>query len=170
MSQRTGDALMLRIAMFAAAAGTATTALAGSWDVGVGVGFGWYPQPVPPQGYYYEEPLAIIGPAPPPATNSFVSPDDVFDALERAGYGEFSPMAYRGALYELRAVNPGGDLVALQVSAYTGEIESELILAENRQNVPPVVTAPAYPRPAPLRPQQAPQATPEDERDPLVVY
>jgi hypothetical protein len=167
-----GDGLMLRIAMsaaaFAAAMGSAATALAGSWDVGVGAGFGWYPQPVPPPGYYHHQPLVIIGRAPPPAAAGAVSPDDVFDALERAGYREFSPMADRGGVYELRAVNPAGDLVALEVSAHTGEIERELILAERLRNAPAAIVAPSSPR-APLSPPQPSQPA-EEERDPLVVY
>ena len=52
-----------------------------------------------------------------------ISPDAVFDALEAAGYREFSPMAPRGDVYKLDAVNPRGDLVALEISVFTGAIE-----------------------------------------------
>jgi hypothetical protein len=110
----------------------------------------------------------IIGRAPPPAAAGAFSPDDVFDSLESAGYREFSPMADRGGVYELRAVNPAGDLVALEVSAHTGEIERELILAERPRNAPAAIVAPSSPR-APLSRRQ-PSRPADEDRDPLVVY
>ena len=174
---------MHKIAMSAALAAmfaTASTGLAQSWGVGVGIGVGpawhygpppgyygygpppgYYGAPVvrraPPPAYYGGEPLVILGPAPPPAASG-VSADAVFDALERAGYREFGPMSHRGALYRLRAVNREGDLVDLEISAHTGEIERELILAESRRPQPRTLSRPTPPEPA------------GQGRDPLVVY
>ncbi|MGH6926169.1 MAG: hypothetical protein ACRED5_20775 [Propylenella sp.] len=167
----------LSAALFAAAVGTASTGLAESWGVGVGVGIGAYPHGAPPPGYYpygppppyygrpaYRQPplgyhgegrWVILGPAPRALDGGVVMPDDVFDLLEAWGYREFGPMARRGPLYRLSAVNPVGDHVALEVSAYTGLIERELILAEGSPS----------PRPQPATPPPAASG-----RDPLVVY
>jgi hypothetical protein len=171
-------------AALAAAMGTASTGLAGSWGVGVGFGFETYPHYGPPPGYYeaprlygqvrprdyYGGPLVILGPAPPPYVGRMVTADDVFDMLEAAGYREFGPMAHRGAHYMLRAVNRRGDLVALEVSAYTGAIDREVILAQGSLNVPAAAAAPASPRTPRSRPQVTPPQPAAGERDPLVVY
>lgn len=107
-----------------------------------------------------------------------LAPDAVFDMLEAAGYREFSPMAPREPLYKLRAVNPEGDLVALEISMFTGEIELELILAEHQR--PPLRAHRHAPQPqvsaappAPAIPRAAPPPPPlgeDDGHDPLVVY
>jgi hypothetical protein len=116
---------------------------------------GYYPYPEAPLGYYGEGRWVTLGPAPRPLDGGVVMPDDVFDLLEAWGYREFGPMARRGPLYRLTAVNPVGDHVALEVSAYSGQIERELILTE------------AAPRP---RRQPAPRPPAAAGRDPLVVY
>lgn len=137
-------------------------ASAQSWSVGVGFGYGEPGYYGPPPVYVYEEPPLVYAPAPPPMVHSAVSPDAVFDALERAGYREFSPMAFRDGVYKLNAVNRGGDLVALEVSALTGVVEREFIIGA-RQAV-------RVPTPVPGVPPAAPQAPSKPERDPLVVY
>jgi hypothetical protein len=135
----------------------------------------------PPPGYRYGEPPVVYAPAPPPAVyvpappvvyvpapapevRSAVSPDAVFDALERAGYREFSPMAFRDGVYKLNAVNRRGDLVALEVSVLDGQVEREFIL-EARRAAPDV--PPQLPRRLPVAPPPTPVAPSED---PLVVY
>lgn len=170
---------MLRIAlsaaMFAAVAG-APQVMAGSW--GFGFGLGPYRHYGPPPGYYrpgpppyYDEgPYTILGPA-----EADVSADEVFDMLEDDGYSDFGPMAHRGPVYRLRAVNPDGDLVDLEISAFTGEIDREVILADARRAPPPAAApaapvAPRNPAPAPKRPQKAEKKPSSEERDPLVVY
>jgi hypothetical protein len=158
-----------------------------SWSVGVGVGYGEPPGYYgPPPAYLYEQPPVLYSPppvyapppvvyapppvayAPAPAVRSAVSPDAVFDALERAGYRELSPMAFRDGVYKLNAVNRRGDLVALEVSALSGEVEREFVLDGARRPVPPVV--PHAARPAAVNPPTASQAPKPGSQDPLVVY
>jgi hypothetical protein len=126
-------------------------------------------EPGPP--VLYDPPVVV---APPPVIVRERSPDEIFDGLEAAGYREFSPMAHRGALYKLNAVNPEGDLVALEISAHTGMIERELIL--QARHAPPLAAAPApapppqtYAAPAAPRPYTPPTPA-EPEADPMVVY
>jgi hypothetical protein len=102
-----------------------------------------------------------------------IAPDAIFDALEAAGYREFSPMAPREPVYALKAVNPEGDLVALEISMFTGEIELELILAANyrpplRAYRPTAAPQAAVPPPPPIAPAAPPP--PAGGHDPLVVY
>jgi hypothetical protein len=107
------------------------------------------------------------------------SPGEVLDWLDREGYRELSPMAHRGDLYKLTAVNPDGDVVALEISVYTGELERELILETRRDIAPEVVAPPSRTPPAtaaeappPMRDRlrAATQESREADRDPLVVY
>ena len=96
---------------------------------------------------------------------SAVSPDAVFDVLERGGYREFSPMAFRDGVYKLNAVNRRGDLVALEVSALTGEVEGEFVIGAARRPVQPRAA-----RPVAINPPPASQAPKPASQDPLVVY
>ncbi len=98
-----------------------------------------------------------------------LSPDAVFNALEAAGYREFGPMAPREPIYRLNAVNPRGDLVALDISMFTGAIESERILAVHQR--PPIRvyrTAPPPPAAAPAPPP--PRTHSGGAHNPLVIY
>lgn len=143
----------------------------------------------PPVTYYaqsrdiwYDQPPTVVVPAEPRVIPGMKAPGDVLAALDRSGYRELSPMAQRGALYKLRAVNPRGDLVHLEISVYTGAIEREVILAVGRAaplyRAPvPAVAPPPAPRPAKRRhaPAAVPEPAPDSEsgpsnRDPLVVY
>lgn len=110
-------------------------------------------------------PYVILEPV--PDIRRQTRPGEVFDTLEAAGYREFGPMAQRGRLYSLRAVNPNGELVALEISIATGQIERELILSESAP-LEPRFRRPLQPAP----PQSAPPAPPPatTERDPLVIY
>jgi len=179
---------MLVGAIIAAAA--ASPGAAQSWGYGVEVGPPVYYER--PPAYYYEEPPyydeapVVVVPAPRPMVRYAASPDSVLDMLEDEGYVELSPMAERGGLYKLSAVSPEGDLVALEISVLTGDIEQELILqprrriavapVEVRRMAPaPQPVAPAYPppsasvqAPAPMRDRLRP-VEPEGD-DPLVVY
>ena len=162
---------MLRTITLAAlsALGAAGPATAGSWGFGVGFGYGppgfwgppavYYGRPVivhrPPPGYYYEETPIIV--APPGAVYRTVGPDEVFAMLDAAGYRELSPMARRGGVYKLRAVDPGGNLVALEISIFSGAIEGVRVLQARYAAPPPSPPASAAvppPRPKPAR--QAP--------------
>jgi hypothetical protein len=119
--------------------------------------------------------------------------EDVARALRRAGYRELSPMHMRGHFYTLTGVEPGGDLVELEVSIFTGEIERVMLLQAGYRPPPPpppaaVAAAPppppleppiaAAPPPAPLAPPAGSSPAPLEERlipppeeqDPLVVY
>ena len=163
---------MLRTAILTAtlaAAGMAQPALAQSWGIGVGVEYGppvfYGPPPVyydprlgPPPAYYGAPPVVVRRPAPHfrELVPQLVSPDTVLDRLEAAGYREFSPMAHRGGRYKLNAVDPSGDLVALELSTFTGEIESRYVL----QTVP---RPPALARVRP-EPEPDPALEPEPER------
>ena len=153
-----------------------SSAGAQSWSVGVGVGYGdpGYYEPAP--AYLYEQPPILYAPppvydappvvyAPAPAVRSAVSPDAVFDVLERGGYREFSPMAFRDGVYKLNAVNRRGDLVALEVSALTGEVEREYVISAARRAVQPQAARPVAVNPPPV--SQAPRPA---SQDPLVVY
>ncbi len=98
-----------------------------------------------------------------------LSPDAVFNLLEAAGYRKFGPMAPREPIYRLNAVNRRGDLVALEVSMFTGRIERERVLALRES--PPL---PAY-RPQASVGVSPPVAAPRQPvspgtRDPLVIY
>ena len=133
-------------------------ALAQSWSFGFGVEYGVPLYYGPPPVYVYEQPPAVL--LPPPPILSSVPPDVVFDNLERAGYHNFGPMAFRDGVYKLSAVNGRGDLVSLEVSAITGAVEREYVLAgrgaaELPHPVPPPAVAP-------------PPGAPSE--DPLVVY
>jgi hypothetical protein len=145
-------------AAFAMAAGLASPAAA-QWGFGIQVGPPRYYGP-PPVYYerarprrYYEEAPVIIAPAQPRVLH-MEAPEDVLDALEDAGFRELSPMKRRGKFYVLNAVDPGGDLVALEISIFTGEIERTRVLEaafqpprEIRRKSRPVAVA--APRPAP---------------------
>lgn len=144
-------------------------------SVGVGIEFGgpdyYGPPPIyygPPPGYLYEQPPTYYAPAPPPVVyapaqiRSAVSPDVVFDNLEDAGYREFGAMAFRDGVYKLSAVNRHGELVALEVSALTGEVEIEKIVGPGTAGAPLVVPPSLAP---PIHPSQA-----EPGSNPLVVY
>src|SRR5918998_850039 len=129
-------------ALLSAAAAATSSAAAQSWGFSVGAGFG-APVYVGPPPVYYEAPVYR---APPPviyrrAPGVFPmqAPEVVFDRLEDAGYREFSPMARRGNFYRLNAVDPGGDLVALEISIFTGEIERARLLQARISPAPPEV-------------------------------
>lgn len=111
--------------------------------------------------YYDEEPRILVAP-PERRVLHMEAPEIVMDRLDADGYRELSPMARRGSLYKLTAVDPSGDLVALEISIFTGEIERETVLRVARspartqprpQSRPPVVAAP---RPAPVAPAPRP--------------
>lgn len=190
---------MIRILALAAALSTAvaTAAHAGSWSFGVGVGFG-DPVYVEPPPYYYEPP-AVYEPAPPPIYSQgaavardgrpvlhMESADDVLDSLARAGYREFSPIYMRGHFYSVRAVDPNGDLVELEISIFTGEIVTTTVI-QTRRGPPmefpngalqPAIPPAAFAEAAPGQPP-AVTAPPSSMRgrlvapagqDPLVVY
>jgi hypothetical protein len=187
----------------ALAAGATAPAAAQSWGIGVGVEYGppvfygpppviYYEPPVvaAPPPVYYGAPPVVVAPAP---VIEMVSPDEVFDRLDEAGYTDLAPMAQRGRYYKVRAVDPYGNLVSLEISIHSGEIENKYILesgyaARPAVVAPPVVaTAPPPPPPAraaapppPAAPSAAPPTSlrdrlvvpeePEDGDDPLVIY
>jgi len=175
MPKLTGSILAL------AAAAIASPATAGSWGFGVGVEYGapgyYGPPPIyygPPPVYYGPPPGYYVAPPPPvyyqpaPPVLQIATPDDVLDGLEAAGYRNLGPMAERGGLYRLGAVNPHGDVVALEISVYSGAIERELILESRGAPGPQVVQQPV-PYSAPPAPTTP--ATPSNpQQDPLVVY
>ncbi len=145
---------LLYSALFAAAAAV-SPASAQSWGWGVETG----------GPAYYGAPPAYYAPGYYPRARP-ISPDAVFNALEAAGYREFGPMAPREPIYRLNAVNPRGDLVALEISMFTGEIERERILAVHQR--PPLR---AYRQaPAPRTSAPAAPSPPAAQHDPLVVY
>jgi hypothetical protein len=176
---------MLRtVVLGAALALAALPAAAQSWGFGVEVGPPvYYDEPQvyygPPVVYeqppvYYDAP-AVVGPE--PRVFHMEAPELVLERLENAGYRELSPMARRGTLYRLNAVDPQGNLVALEISIFTGEIERTRIL-EARYQAParavaaprPVtveVAPPRVSRPAPV-PAAAPPPSAAASTDPAV--
>jgi hypothetical protein len=192
-----------------AAAALSAPAAAQSWGVGVGVTIGEPPVYYDPPPVYYEPapvyvappviggpPPVYVAPGPVAPVLDMVSPDEVFDRLDQAGYTDLTPMARRGNSYRLNAVDPYGNLVALLISIFSGEIERTDILQAAYAPPPPPATPgrivepvagvpPRVPQAAPVAPPVAlaPQATPpppppptddDEERaagdDPLVIY
>jgi hypothetical protein len=138
---------MLKRVIFAAALGAAFSAgpaVAASWGVGVGVGFGppvFYEPPIfydVPPPVYYGDPVEEA-----PVLH-MEAPEDVFDRLDAAGYREFGPMQLFGNQYRLSAIAPDGDLVALEISIFSGEIDRVMVLEEG-------VRAPIIAGPLPSR-------------------
>lgn len=174
------------------AAAVAAPASAQNWGFGVEIGPPVYYERPPAYYYdeppYYDAPPIVVIPQPRRVMRYAASPDLVLDMLEDEGYVELSPMAERGGLYKLSAVSPEGDLVALEISVMTGEIEREFILqpgrriaaapVEVRRIAPaPRIVAPAYPPPAasaqppaPMRDRLRPAPVGPEGDDPLVVY
>ncbi len=173
------------------AGAAASPGAAQSWGFGVAVGPPIYYER--PPAYHYDEPYygeapVVIVPGPRPMPRHAASPDSVFDMLEDEGYVELSPMAERGPFYKLSAVSPEGDLVALEISVLTGEIEREFILQPRRRSAAapveiqrvapaPPASAPASPppaasaqAPAPMRDRLRPVPVEPEGDDPLVIY
>ncbi len=159
---------MRKSVLFATLAGLAAVspASAQSWGFGVGVEVGpqvfFGPPPViyeAPPAVLYEEPTTVIVPAPRSRVVHMEAPEDVLDRLARKGYSDFGPIDRRGALYVVSAIDPNGNLVALDISIFTGRIEHSSIL-EARYAAPPP-RAPVKPRAkAPKAPKPAPAAAP----------
>ena len=155
--------MVSRIALIAVFA-VGGIAPAAAQSFGIEIGPRYYDEPPAyyeaPPGYYVERPR-YARPDYPPVLH-MEAPDDVLDSLEDMGFRELSPMARRGRSYKLNAVDPAGNLVALQISICTGEIERTRIIE-------PGFAPPAYPerravtRPAPSRPavsKRAPATAP----------
>jgi hypothetical protein len=189
---------MIKILALAVAFSAAALApvQAGSWSFGAGIGFG-DPAYVEPPPYYYEPPVVYepVTPLYSQGAPVAVAPDgrpvlhmeaadDVLAALSRAGYREFSPMHMRGHFYTVRAVDPNGDLVELEISIFTGEIVTTTVLQTRRgppmefpngaisPAMPPAAIAEAVPPPAIGTPPPSMRdrlVAPAGE-DPLVVY
>ncbi len=136
-------------------------AAAQSWGFGVEVGPEVFLGPPPvyyeppvvyeaPAGIYYEEPTTIIVPSPRAPVLHMEAPEDVVDNLARLGYSNFGPIDRRGALYMLTAIDPEGDLVSLEISIQSGDIEWSSVLEARYAAPPPVARrAPAAkPKPA----------------------
>ena len=141
-------------------AAVAAPAAAQSWGFSVGTGFG-APVYYGPPPVYYDAPIY----APPPRViyrraPRMVSPEVVFDLLDANGYREFSPMARRGEYYRLHAVDPSGNLVALEVSIFTGEIERARILEARVSPSPPKVAPKPRKKVAAKKPRRPKPAAP----------
>lgn len=159
---------MLRTMTIAAAlalAGTmASSAAAQSWGFGVEARPRYYDGPPvvyrrAAPGYYGDAPVVLRRVE--PRVFHMEAPEDVLDDLEDDGYSEMSPMRRRGQFYMLTAVDPDGNLVALDISIFTGEILNERIL-EARLQAPPRVRR--APRAAPVAaPPPAPRAAPQPQ-------
>ncbi len=109
----------------------------------MGTGFGGPVFYGPPPVYYEAPPVYRARPRviyrEDPGVIPMQAPEVVFDRLEGAGYREFSPMARRGDRYRLHAVDPDGNLVALDISIFTGEIERTEMLQARLSPAPPKV-------------------------------
>lgn len=163
-------------------AGAAAPAAAEVFSFGFGVGTPVYrPYHAAPAPTYrvYRGP-EIIGPVPENrGVYHMEAARDVEASLRARGFTEVSPLARHGHLYHGNAVDPAGNLVALRISIFSGDIVDADILeparavvrapaAPNYAPPPPVTrTAPVIPRQAvPPAPRQAvapaprPAATP----------
>jgi hypothetical protein len=167
---------MLRITIAAALLATAAApAAAEVFSFGIGVGAPiyrpYYAEPAPAYRVYRGP--VILGPAPEaPGVYHMEAARDVEASLRSRGFTEVSPLARHGHLYHGNAVDPGGNLVALQISIFSGEIVDAEILEPGRAIVrapaietyappPPVTsTAPVIPKQAVKQaPRQAPKQT-----------
>ena len=182
---------MLRITIAAALiASAAAPAAAEVFSFGFGVGTPIFrPQYVEPAPAYrvYRGPV-IIGPVPEePGVYHMEAARDVEASLRRRGFTEVSPLARHGHLYHGNAVDPAGNLVALQISIFSGEIVDADILEPSRAIVrapagrtyappPPVAsTVPVIPRQAVTRapaqtPTQAVTQAPKPTPKPASTY
>jgi len=104
----------------------------------------------------YEEPPVVIAPAFRPRVLHMEAPEDVLARLARDGYGDLGPIDRRGALYVLTASDPKGDLVSLEISIFSGEVQRASVLEARYAAVPS--RPPAAPRSPAARP--APAAAP----------
>jgi hypothetical protein len=155
-----GKAIFACVIGAVAAGASPATAQSFGWSVGVGIGGPDYYEPAP----FYDEPVYV-------PVEPRKSPDEVFDALEAAGYSDFTPMAPRGDYYKLSAVNPRGDFVALEISVWSGQIEREYILAEGRRRPVTAVAPRMQPRDEQFHADEDDYDEDEDDGDdPLVVY
>jgi hypothetical protein len=145
--------IMVLVCALSLAAAAVSPALAQSWGA---------PQPYGQPPVYYAP--GVYQRAVP------LSPDAVFDLLDAAGYREFGPMAPREPIYRLNAVNRRGELVALEVSMFTGRIERERVLAlRESQPLPAYRPQASVGAPQPV-PTPAPRPASPGARDPLVIY
>jgi len=181
---------MLRITIAAALiASAAAPASAEVFSFGFGVGAPIFrPQYVEPAPAYrvYRGP-EIIGPVPEGGVYHMEAARDVEASLRRRGFTEVSPLARHGHLYHGNAVDPAGNLVALQISIFSGEIVDADILEPSRAIVrapagrtyappPPVAsTVPVIPRQAVTRapaqtPTQAVTQAPKPTPKPASTY
>ena len=147
--------------------------------------FGIHVGPVPPLAVY-GPPVVVYGrpvvayPAPVPEMPAVVPAEEVRRALMRAGYSDVGPVRTSGGFYEVEAFDPNGILLALRLSAFSGEIvayapvRADLPLAAAPRAVGPDVRLVAPPAAIPA-PRAAADAVPvepatQDGRNPLVVY
>jgi hypothetical protein len=114
----------------------------------------------PPPVIYYEAPPQVLYGAPPrvlvPGERRVFhmeAPEVVLDRLDAAGYRDLSPMSRRGTLYKLSAVAPEGDVVALEISIFTGEIERERVLQPRPEQPRRAARTPKRTRTAAVRKQ-----------------
>lgn len=161
---------MLRITIAAALiASAAAPASAEVFSFGFGAGAPIYRPAEPAPSYRVYRGPAVIGRVPEaPNVYHMEAARDVEASLRRRGFTEVSPLARHGHLYHGNAVDPAGNLVALQLSIFSGEIVDADILepargvarapaARTYAPPPPVTsTAPVIPRqavaPAPKKP------------------
>ncbi|MGQ7794305.1 hypothetical protein ACUN0C_18010 [Faunimonas sp. B44] len=152
---------------------------------GAAQGFGIHVGPVPPLAVY-DAPAAVYGPpivaypAPVPEMPAVVPAEEVRRALMRAGYSDVGPVRTSGGFYEVEAFDPNGILLALRLSAFSGEIvayapvRADLPLAAAPRPVGPDVqmVAPPAAIPAPRPAAEAMPVQPDtpDGGNPLVVY
>lgn len=127
----------------------------------------------PPTVYRTQRAPVILGPVPDSRrVYRMEAARDVEADLRRQGFTEVSPLARNGNFYHGNAVDPAGNVVALRISIFTGEIVGADILQPSRSagRAPSIRSAvPQLPRsaapPPPARKQVAapaskPAATP----------
>lgn len=160
----------LRIGAALAMSLAAVPASAGSWGVGFGYGGPIYDDApprvllgVPGAGappMLYEEPNRVYRRQVPLRSESGVpvlhmeAPEDVLDRLASQGFHDMGRITRRGARYMVKAVNRRGDLVALQISIFTGRVERAVVLSAGYD------APPRLPRPTRQEPTKAVQAAP----------
>lgn len=124
-----------------------------------------YYRPYPPR--YYQGPVVVVPRQAPMPRVQVVAPEEVRGNLQASGFSDISRIRARGAVYEMTAVDPDGNLVALAVSMYSGRIEGMNVLQADyaRRSVPerapvirraePIEPAPPTRRAAPAEPAPA---------------
>jgi hypothetical protein len=115
---------------------------------------------------YYQGPVVVVPRQSPLPRVQVVAPEEVRANLRANGFANISRIRARGAVYEMTATDPDGNLVALAVSMYSGRIEAVNVLEAGYApravpEAPPARRAAPAREPAPPKVAAAPKPKPK---------